>query len=65
VSENNPGDSGGTEGRVCAGCGTVAAAGEGLTWLCSVEDGGRRYFCDTCSRTHLRSIEGRLDSDWW
>lgn len=51
--------------RVCAGCGAVAAGDEGLTWLCSVEDGVRRYFCDTCSRTHLRAIEGRLDSGWW
>ncbi len=54
------------EPRVCcSGCGAVATSDEALTWLCSVENGGRRYFCDACSRTHLRSIEGRLDSDWW
>jgi len=23
------------------------------------------WTCDTCSRTHLRSIEGKLDSAWW
>jgi hypothetical protein len=49
---------------VCERCGT---ASEGLppTWTCSVENGVRRYFCDACSREHLRSIEGRLDSAWW
>ncbi|MFF5576431.1 hypothetical protein ACFZDB_09040 [Streptomyces luteogriseus] len=53
---------------VCARCGTSAEAQAGappLTWTYSVEDGARRYFCETCSRDNLRSIEGRLDSDWW
>ncbi|MFE3853279.1 hypothetical protein ACFXPN_19350 [Streptomyces griseorubiginosus] len=61
-----PGDGGDseTEPLVCARCGTRA---EGLvpTWTCSVENGVRQYFCDTCSRENLRSIEGRLDSAWW
>ncbi|MFJ6010479.1 hypothetical protein [Streptomyces sp. NPDC092952] len=51
---------------VCALCGT-SAEGEDVppTWLCSVENGRRQYFCDTCARTHIRAIEGRLDSAWW
>ncbi|MFD4974552.1 hypothetical protein [Streptomyces sp. NPDC058424] len=49
---------------VCARCGTPAE-GQPPTWTCSVENGARRYFCDTCSRENLRSIEGRLDSAWW
>lgn len=51
---------------VCARCGATAD-GESppLTWTCSVENGGRQYFCDDCARTHIRSIEGRLDSTWW
>ena len=36
-----------------------------LTWTTAVENGHRRVFCATCSRTHLRSIEGKLDSAWW
>lgn len=48
----------------CALCGTVRE-GLPLTWTCSVENGTRQYFCDTCARVHLRSIEGRLDSTWW
>ncbi|MEU9334244.1 hypothetical protein AB0D49_13955 [Streptomyces sp. NPDC048290] len=49
---------------VCARCGTPAE-GSRLTWTCSVENSVRQYFCDTCSRAHLRAIEGRLDSSWW
>lgn len=36
-----------------------------LTWVHGVEDGRAVWTCDTCSRTHLRSIEGKLDSTWW
>jgi len=49
---------------VCARCGTTAE-GPRPTWTCSVENGVRQYFCDTCSRENLRAIEGRLDSAWW
>ncbi|MCX3285138.1 hypothetical protein OR263_00120 [Streptomyces sp. NEAU-H22] len=53
---------------VCARCGTSAEGltdAPPLTWTYSVENGARRHFCETCSRDNLRSIEGRLDSDWW
>ncbi|MEU2779020.1 hypothetical protein ABZ646_40720 [Streptomyces sp. NPDC007162] len=51
---------------VCARCGAPAADGpRPTTWTCSVENGVRRFFCDTCSRENLRAIEGRLDSSWW
>jgi hypothetical protein len=36
-----------------------------LTWTTAVENGRRRVFCTSCSREHLRSIEGKLDSAWW
>ncbi|MFC5178322.1 hypothetical protein [Nocardioides taihuensis] len=36
-----------------------------LTWSTSVENGRRRTYCDECSRTHLRAMEGKLDSEWW
>ncbi|WP_326720785.1 hypothetical protein OHT59_16160 [Streptomyces sp. NBC_00243] len=49
---------------VCARCGTPAD-GPQPTWTCSMENGTRHYFCDSCARTHLRAIEGRLDSAWW
>ncbi|MFJ8030476.1 hypothetical protein [Streptomyces sp. NPDC096032] len=50
---------------LCARCGTLADGPEPVTWTCSVENGVRQYFCDTCSRENLRAIEGRLDSSWW
>ncbi|MDV9177903.1 hypothetical protein R6V09_48250 [Streptomyces sp. W16] len=49
---------------VCARCG-ARSEGPQPTWTCSVENGTRHYFCDTCARENLRAIEGRLDSDWW
>ncbi|MGW6910435.1 hypothetical protein [Streptomyces sp. NPDC054940] len=61
---DNGGSSTEPQPLVCAGCGTRAKAPQ-PTWTCSVENGVRHYFCDTCSRENLRAIEGRLDSAWW
>jgi hypothetical protein len=36
-----------------------------LTWVTSIENGRRRVYCERCSRDHLRSIESKLDSEWW
>ncbi len=36
-----------------------------LTWVTSVEDGRRRHYCERCAREHLRSIEAKLDAEWW
>ncbi|MBW5424438.1 hypothetical protein GKQ77_23215 [Streptomyces sp. BG9H] len=52
------------ENRVCSRCGTVAE-GTPPTWTCSVENGTRHYYCESCARENIRAIEGRLDSDWW
>lgn len=49
----------------CDFCGTRAPGSETLTWTTSMENRRRRVFCDTCSRTHLRALEGKLDSAWW
>ncbi|MFF4246348.1 hypothetical protein ACFYY2_18030 [Streptomyces sp. NPDC001822] len=50
----------------CACCGASAdGRTPPATWLCSVENGSRRYFCEACARTHIRAVEGRLDSDLW
>ncbi|WP_445258216.1 hypothetical protein [Nocardioides aurantiacus] len=50
----------------CAYCGRDAE-GETppLTWTSAVERGQQQWFCDTCSREHLRAMEGKLDSEWW
>ena len=53
----------------CDFCGTTAPAADPpripLTWTTSVENGRSRVFCESCSREHLRAIEGKLDSAWW
>ena len=54
-----------TETVTCDLCGTTSAAAAALTWTVAVEQGRRKRFCDTCSRTHLRAMEGKLDSEFW
>lgn len=50
----------------CAFCGTVdPAEAPPLTWASSSERGVQRWYCDRCARENLRSIEGKLDSEWW
>ena len=52
---------------VCAMCGRIAEdeSAARLAWALGVEKGRQVWTCDRCSREHLRSIEGKLDSDWW
>ena len=56
-----------SDGIVCATCGATPqdAALARLTWTRGTENGRDVWTCDSCSRTHLRSIEGKLDSSWW
>lgn len=70
----SPGSSSGTsdgagETLVCATCGRTTDPSEEdtarLTWSAGIESGQTRWTCDTCSRANLRSIEGRLDQEWW
>ena len=50
----------------CAFCGkTEPGDTVPLTWTTAVEQGRPKLFCDACSREHLRSMEGKLDSEHW
>lgn len=50
----------------CDFCGRVSEADDPpMTWTRAVELGRARYFCDRCSREHLRAMESKLDSEWW
>ncbi len=50
----------------CDLCGRVAPDDDvTLTWSTAVERGRTRRYCETCSRENLRSMEGKLDSDYW
>ena len=50
----------------CDFCGRQEAdEAKTLTWTTSVENGRLRRYCDECSRTHLRAMEGKLDSEYW
>ncbi|GAA2162402.1 hypothetical protein [Humibacillus xanthopallidus] len=54
---------------VCATCGRRPESGEAatarLTWSRVTSGAAAAWTCDRCSREHLRSIEGKLDPDWW
>lgn len=50
----------------CDFCGRRAEEGAAtLTWTFAVENERRKAFCDSCSRENLRSMEGKLDSEFW
>ncbi|WP_183098015.1 hypothetical protein [Nocardioides pelophilus] len=65
----------------CDFCGNVAPSDDPpLTWTMAVEPfekrprpsgvppeprGRTKRYCDSCSREHLRAMEGKLDSEWW
>ncbi len=50
----------------CAFCGKTSEVDvPPLTWTSAVERGQVSFFCDTCSREHLRAMESKLDSEWW
>jgi hypothetical protein len=38
-----------------------------LDWVVETDPrrGEDRQYCPTCSREHLRSIEGKLDTEYW
>ena len=58
-----------SEPIVCATCGRQTATGEEttarLTWSQDLSGPAVKWTCDRCSREHVRSIEGKLDPDWW
>jgi hypothetical protein len=50
----------------CAFCGAVEESTDPpLTWTSATERGRTVWFCAGCSREHLRSMESKLDSEWW
>ena len=63
----------GPSALVCAACGRSPAVDEavgagGVPWTWSTaqeEDGQTTVLCQPCTREHARSIEAKLDADWW
>lgn len=54
--------------RSCAQCGTQAEApggGAPLGWSMGIERGLVEYLCAACTRLNIRSIEGKLSTDYW
>jgi hypothetical protein len=36
-----------------------------LSWVASHERGRDVHYCPSCARENLRSIEGKLDAEFW
>jgi hypothetical protein len=56
----------------CAGCERPPRPDEGLgadgipwTWSIGTDQGRQTVLCDACIREHARSIEAKLDVEWW
>ncbi len=54
---------------VCDFCGRRAPLDRGdqlpLAWSTAKESGRDKVFCTECSRRYVRSMEAKLDSEWW
>ena len=50
----------------CSRCG-AAAPDDGLPvgWSLATSERGVDRLCAACTRANVRSIEARLDEDWW
>ncbi len=49
----------------CGYCGMVETGGAPPTWSMQTSERGVQLICADCTRANLRSIEGKLDTDWW
>jgi DNA-directed RNA polymerase subunit RPC12/RpoP len=51
---------------VCQRCGTRSPSDPPpLGWSAGTGRGRTRWVCERCARENLRSIEGKLDEEWW
>ena len=53
------------EGATCSACGTTTDEPAPLTWSTATGPRGTTWFCDRCTRAHVRSIEAKLDEEHW
>ncbi|AKT51401.1 hypothetical protein [Arsenicicoccus sp. oral taxon 190] len=53
----------------CSSCGRQAEGPDlavaRVSWTFGVERGRPVWTCAECSRRHARSIEAKLDAEWW
>ncbi|HZI98007.1 MAG TPA: hypothetical protein VFD41_10845 [Actinomycetales bacterium] len=55
-----------SEYLACSRCGAlVEGPTPPLGWSSGVERSRQTWICEACARENLRSIEGKLDEDWW
>ncbi len=71
-SENTPsadaapgGSGGGDTGRTCQICGRTGSGPDLLQWVMDRRAGRVSWTCPACAATHLRSLEAKLEPEWW
>lgn len=47
--------------RACRRCGATGEGDLPAGWSLD----GEHFLCERCTRENVRSIEARLDEDWW
>ena len=55
-------------GPACARCGTLGSAPPGglpAGWSLASSERGVDGLCEACTRENVRSIEAKLDEEWW
>ncbi len=50
---------------MCGRCGATGDVIAALTWTRSVDGGEVTWYCERCSRENVRSIEAKLDEQYW
>ncbi len=49
----------------CSWCGATSPDGVPLSWSMQTSERGVQVLCEPCTRTNVRSIEAKLDGEWW
>jgi hypothetical protein len=49
----------------CARSRADAPPAEALAWVMDNDNGRTTWLCPTCARTNLRSLEGKLPTEYW
>ena len=52
-------------GRTCQVCGATGSGEELLQWVMDRRADRTSWTCPRCATTHIRSLEAKLDPEWW
>jgi len=62
ASGNRSGDE---SGHTCQLCGRTGSGAELLEWVMDRRAGAVSWTCPTCANANIRSLEAKLEPEWW